>query len=71
MASISTKADFIFANHGSVTVLTPLTDEGWEWTAAHLPEDAQRWGGGIVIEPRYASAILDGIAGDGLTVDGA
>ena len=63
------KPDFNFADHGSVTILTPLTEAANEWVNDHIPSDAMRWCGGIVIEPRYASAILDGIACDGLTVE--
>ena len=62
-------ADFIFQNYGSVTILTPQTDAGREWIADNLPDDAQGWGReGVVIEPRYAGPILDGIASTGLTI---
>jgi hypothetical protein len=63
--------DFHFTNHGSVTILTPVSSAAQEWAAEHLPEDAMRWAGGIVIEPRYLGDILDGITNDGLTVGGA
>lgn len=61
-------ADFSFKNHGSVCILEPLSEAGKEWASEHLPDDAQSWGGGVVIEPRYADPILDGIAADGLEV---
>jgi hypothetical protein len=61
-------ADFVFANHGSVCILTPISDAGKAWADAHLPEDAGRWGGGTVIEPRYVGDILAGIAADNLEV---
>ena len=64
------KPDFSFANHGSICIFTPLTPAAKTWVADHIPEDAQRWGRGIVIEPRYAGDILAGIMGDGLTVNG-
>lgn len=60
--------DFTFVNHGSITVLTPLTEAGSEWLDEHTPS-AQTWCGGIVIEPRYTGAILEGLADDGLTVE--
>lgn len=63
------KPDFAFANHGSITVLTPLTPGAREWCAEHLPEDAMRWAGGYAIEPRYAGDILDGISIENLSVE--
>jgi hypothetical protein len=61
--------DFTFANHGSITILTPISEAAQAWVDEHIPEDAMRWGGGIVIEPRYAEAILRGITEDGLFVE--
>lgn len=61
-------SDFLFANHGSITVLTPLTEAAQDWASEHLPDDAMRWCGGIVIEPRYWPDIIWGINDDGLTV---
>ena len=61
-------SDFLFANHGSVTVLTPLTEAAQEWVDNNLPDDALTFGRGIVIEPRHAGPILEGVVEDGLTV---
>jgi len=61
--------DFRFANHGSICILAPLTEEASTWVEEHIPEDAQRWAGGIVVEPRYVADIRDGIDSDGLTVE--
>jgi hypothetical protein len=58
--------DFTIANHGSIFILTPLTDDGDEWVSQHIPEDAARWGGGIVVEARYIDDIVEGIRDDGL-----
>lgn len=60
--------DFLFANHGTVTILTALSQFAKNWLAEHLPAHAMRWGGGVVIEPRYALPILNGILDAGLTV---
>ncbi len=60
--------DFLFVNHGSVTILTPLTKAAKVWVAEHLPDDALTFGRGTVIEPRYAGPILEGLVDDGLTV---
>lgn len=61
-------ADFILEDHGSIAVLTPVSDEAEDWVLAYLPEDAQQWGRGVVIEPRYLPPIIEGIEGDGLTI---
>lgn len=62
-------ADFQFVSHGSVCILTPYTSKANVWASEHLPEDAQRWASGYVIEPRYAYPIIDGIQNAGLTVE--
>jgi hypothetical protein len=63
------KTDFHFHNHGSITLLEPVTRAGKAWVAEHIPSDALRWGrDSVVIEPRYADDILNGIINDGLTV---
>ncbi len=60
--------DFMFANHGSVCLLTAVSEAARDWRDEHLPTDAQTFGGGIAIEPRYAGTILEGIINDGLTI---
>lgn len=63
------KIDFRFESHGSLTLLTPCTPAAREWMEAHLPvhePETQFWGKALVIEPRYAQPILDGILLDGL-----
>jgi hypothetical protein len=62
-------ADFQLEDHLSVLRLTPLTQSARDWIDAHVAyEDWQMFGHGIVIEPRYAGAILEGLVADGLTV---
>lgn len=61
--------DFYFANHGSIALLTPLTDAAQAWVDEHIrSEETQFFGAGVVIEPRYAGDILRGLQNDGLTV---
>jgi hypothetical protein len=62
-------SDFYLSDHGSVVLLSPRTDEAVAWVAEHIPDDAQRWAGGIVIEPRYVADIIAGLQADGLTVE--
>jgi len=60
--------DFDIQNHGAIAILTPCTEYAHDWVDEHLPDDAMRWGGGVVIEPRYLGDIIDGIEADGLSV---
>lgn len=60
--------DYTVSHHGSVCILTPITDAAREWCDEHLPEDAMRWGPhGYVIEPRYLGAIIEGLEEAGLS----
>lgn len=61
--------DFAFANHGSLCILTPLSDAGKTWVDLHLIDEAAlTWAGGVVIEPRYVEPIVSAIVADGLLV---
>lgn len=61
--------DLTVDNHGSLCVLTPVSDAGREWVAEHIPDDAMTWGAeGIVVEPRYIKDIVLGAINDGLEV---
>ena len=56
------------ANHGSIILLTPLTELAKDWVGTYLPDDLQWFGGGVAIEPRYFDNIADGIQEGGLTI---
>jgi len=62
------ETDFLVVNHGSLVMLTPLTQAAKDWCEEHLPEDRQYFGRGVVVEPRYIGDIVDGIVNDGLVV---
>lgn len=61
--------DFTVIHHGSIIVLTPQTDAAEAWVGEYLPEDAQTWGRGTVIEHRYFEPIYEGILADGLSIN--
>lgn len=63
-----TMADFEVSNHGTIVIFTPLTPVARDWVAKFLPEDAQCWAGGVVIEHRYISDVVIGAQRDGLMV---
>ena len=59
-------ADFQIVNHGSIVVITPLSEAGEQWREEHISADALSWGRGFVCEPRYVADIVEGIESDGL-----
>jgi hypothetical protein len=61
-------ADLSVDNHGSILILRGETAEGKDWISEHIPSDAQSWCGGVVVEPRYLDAIVEGAMNDGLEV---
>jgi hypothetical protein len=60
--------DFEVSGHGSIYIFTPLTPAARDWVADFLPEDAQRWAGGTVVEHRFIADIVQGAQRDGLSV---
>ena len=63
------RIDIEVTNHGSVVMLRPLTPAAEAWVSDNLELESWQWfGGAAAIEPRYADAILEGMADDGLEV---
>ncbi|MGH9757263.1 MAG: hypothetical protein ACRD4M_05955 [Candidatus Acidiferrales bacterium] len=60
-------ADFEVSNYGTIFIFTPLSAAGRNWVSEYLPEDAQHWAGGTVIEHRYIRDVVIGARRDGLT----
>ena len=60
--------DFEVSAHSSIYILTPLTPAARDWAAEFLPEDAQRWAGGVCVEWRFIADIVEGARRDGLSV---
>jgi hypothetical protein len=61
-------ADVTVENHGSLLLFRLNTDEAREWVDEYVADDAQYFGGALVVEPRYASNLANGMADDGLEV---
>jgi len=55
-------------NHGSVLAFRLLTDEAREWVDANVNDEAQFFGNALVVEPRYAAHLAEGMQGDGLVL---
>ena len=67
----STRPDFLFSSDAfpaTIYLLTPLSRRAHAWIADHIPDDALWFGGGVVVEHRFADAILRGIAQSGFAV---
>lgn len=67
MPDNATQSDIVLVDHGSICILHGTTPAGQAWLDDNLPEDALHWGG-VVVEPRYVTDILDGAALDGMIV---
>ena len=62
-------ADLSIQNEGSIFLLRGLTDAGKAWIEKNIPDDAQSFGGAVVVEHRYISDIAQGAINDGLEVE--
>jgi len=62
------KPDVRVQNHGSLFLVEAVTDEAQEWIGEHIPEDAQYFGGNLVVEHRYIDDIVNGMTEAGLIV---
>jgi hypothetical protein len=54
-------ADFTVADHGSIVLVTPLNDECRKFLEDHTAEEAQWYGGALVVEPRYLADLVTGL----------
>ncbi|WP_152054387.1 hypothetical protein [Tautonia marina] len=63
-------ADLSIANHGSLVLVSPVSDEGRAWLEEHCPEDDDHiyFGDALVVEPRYAADLAEGATADRLMV---
>jgi hypothetical protein len=61
--------DVILTFHGSIALITPLTDVAQSWVSEHLElEESLYFCGALVVEPRYLDPIVAGMADDGLVI---
>jgi hypothetical protein len=64
----SPQPDITFVDHGSVVLVTGHSKAAKEHLADRMPDDAQRWGGGYVVEPRYVDLIVEDVLSHDFTV---
>ena len=62
-------ADLSIQNEGSIFLLRSHSDAGKAWIEANIPDDAQHFGGAVVVEHRYIADIAQGAVNDGLEVE--
>ncbi len=55
-------------DESSLWIVVGETRLGHDWLEANLQEDAMRWAGGFVVEPRYVGPIVAGACAEGLEV---
>ena len=66
--SSPTSPDVLVENHFSLILCRLLTPAANQWVENNVSEDAQFFGGALVVEPRYANDLFDALIGDGLVV---
>lgn len=62
-------SDVVVRDEGSIFIVTPVSEDAKGWVEEHIPDDAQWFGSGFVVEHRYVADIVDGMIADGLTVN--
>lgn len=67
---VSSEADFVINNQGSIVMLTPISAEANAWVAENIGQDNgyQPYWPTVVLEARYVDDILEGIAAEGMVV---
>lgn len=64
--------DIIVSDHGSVVMVAPITQDAQTWVAQNVELEPWAWmGGAFAVEPRFLDNLIDGMQGDGLTVEAA
>jgi hypothetical protein len=59
-------ADFGVSDHGSIILVHPHSDLAREWIEENVSDEAQFMGDALVVERRFASALIQGMRSDGL-----
>lgn len=73
MALLTTQPDEVdicITQHGSITLVVPLTPEAEAWIEENVAGETTWFGDALVVEPRYLPRLVDGMASAGLLIDG-
>jgi hypothetical protein len=60
--------DLLVSGDGRLYLLFATSPAGESWIEEHIPDDAQRFAGGVAVEHRYIADIVSGAVADGLRV---
>jgi hypothetical protein len=63
-----TQVDVEVENHGTIFLVRPLTETARDWLDENVSDDAQYFGGALVVEHRYIEDLVEGMLGDDLNV---
>jgi hypothetical protein len=61
------KGDFQIENHMSITLVRPLTKTCRKWLEENTSDEAQWFGGALVVEPRYVENLYHGLDSGGFS----
>jgi hypothetical protein len=56
---------FDIDNHGSIALIRPLTADVRDWLQENTGEEAQWFGGALVVEPRYLEPLVAALIEEG------
>jgi hypothetical protein len=60
--------DVRIENHGSIILFHAVTAVACDWFEDNVQDDAQFWGDAVVVEPRYAHDLAEGLLRAGFEV---
>jgi hypothetical protein len=66
--STEVQSDVRIENHGSLFIFQPLTPAAQAWIEDNVSDESTWWGGGLIVEPRYARDLAAGMLANGLRV---
>lgn len=67
-AAVKHEMDVWMENHGSLVLFRPMSDAAREWMQNHTSNEAQWFGGALVVEPRYAFEFAEALMENGYVV---
>ena len=70
VAAAVDRRDFRISNQGSIMIVVSNTKSAKLWLLHSSPGDAQFWGGGMAVEPRYLDGVIDAAESAGFTFEG-
>jgi hypothetical protein len=62
------KPDFLIENHGSTFLFDPQNTSAENHLREHVSEEAQWFGGALVVEPRYVAGLAKALRANGFEI---